>query len=151
MKASKDQIDKFLEPKKLAIAGVSRNEKKFGYLLFKELRNKNFEVLPINPNTEEIDGVKCYKSIEDIPQDVSSLLIATSKRQTDEILRGAIKKGIDNIWIQQSCETNDTLKIAEENQKQIIHNKCMYMFAEPIAGIHKFHRTIVKIFGGLPK
>lgn len=151
MNVSKVQIEKFLEPKKLAIAGVSRNEKKFGYLLFKELRDKEYEVLPINPNTDEIDGIKCYKSVEDIPHDINSLLIVTSKRQTDDVLRRAIKKGIVNIWVQQSCETTETLKIAEEYDHDIIFNKCMYMFAEPIAGFHKFHRTIVKIFGGLPK
>jgi hypothetical protein len=48
-------------------------------------------------------------------------------------------------------ETNQTIKIAEEYQKEIIHKKCIYMFAEPVAGIHRFHRTILKLFGMLPK
>ena len=40
------EIQEFLAPKKLAIAGVSRNPKKFGYTVFKELREKDFEIYP---------------------------------------------------------------------------------------------------------
>lgn len=151
MQVSRKHIDKFFEPKRLAVAGASRNPKKFGHGIFKELLNKGYEVLPVNPNTDEIDGIKCYRSVTEIPDDVKSLLIVTPKEQTDNVLREAIKKGIINIWVQQMSETEDTIKIAEEYQIDVIHKKCIYMFAEPTAGIHKFHRTIVKIFGRLPK
>lgn len=151
MKVTKTQINNFFEPRKLAIAGVSRNDQKFGNQLFKELRKKDYEVIPVNPNTEEIDGQKCYRSVEDLPADVKSLLITTPKKQTDEVLRCAINKGIPNIWIQQMSETENTIKIAEEYQKEIIFDKCVYMFAEPVSGFHKFHRTIMQIFGKMPK
>jgi predicted CoA-binding protein len=151
MKVTKKDIEKFFEPGKLAVAGVSRNPKKFGYGVFKELLNKGYKVIPVNPKADEIEGVKCYHSISEIPGEMKSLLIVTPREQTDGILREAINKGFSNIWVQQMSETEDTIKIAEEYQVDIIHRKCIYMFAEPVAGIHKFHRTIVKIFGRLPK
>lgn len=151
MEVTRSQISDFFADKRIAIAGVSRNEKKFGNQIFKELTSKNYEVIPINPNTQSIDGVKCYNNINDLPSDINSLLIATSKNQTDDILESAIKKGIPNIWVQQSCESKNTLKIAEKHGKSIIYNKCLYMFTEPVGGIHKFHRTLVKIFGNYPK
>jgi uncharacterized protein len=149
MKVKKEQISNFFESKTIAIAGVSRNEKKFGNAVFKELRKKDFEIIPINPNVAEIDGLKCYSSIELLPIGVDSLLIVTPKKETDSVLRQAINKGIKNIWVQQMSETEATLKIAEEYQKEIIYNKCIFMFAEPTAGFHKFHRTILKVFGRL--
>lgn len=151
MKVSKTQIESFFEPKKLAIAGVSRNEKKFGNSIFRELRNKKFEVLPINPNTDEIDGEKCFSSVSSLPEGIESILITTPKKQTDIILREAIRKGIKNIWVQQMSESKDTLNIAEENNIDIIHHKCIFMFASPVQGMHKFHKTVMKIFGKLPK
>jgi heterodisulfide reductase subunit B len=48
-------------------------------------------------------------------------------------------------------ETEETLKIAQENDTEIIHHKCIFMFAEPVSGLHKFHRTINKIIGKMPK
>jgi predicted CoA-binding protein len=150
MKVTKELIDKFLKDKRIAIAGVSRNPKKFGYLVFKELKSKGYNVLPVNPNTDILDDVKCFHHIEDLPSDVNSLLILTPKSNTDLILRTAINKGIKYIWVQQMSETQETIKIAEEYQKEIIHHKCIFMFTEPVAGLHKFHRTLVKIFGGMP-
>ncbi len=151
MKVRRQQIDDFFKEKKIAIAGVSRNPKKFGSEIFRMLNEKGYEVLPVNPNAEEIEGEKCYKDITSLPKDVDSLLIVTPKEQTDDLLRQGINKGIKNIWVQQMSNTQQTLKIAEEYEKEIIFGKCVFMFAEPAAGIHKFHRTLVKIFGGLPK
>jgi uncharacterized protein len=151
MKVTKQQITNFLEGKRLAIAGVSRDPKKFGYLVFKDLTKNGFTVLPINPKSELIDGIKCFKSVSELPKDVESLLIMTPKHMTDDTLREAISRGIKNIWVQQMSETKDTLKIAEEYQKEIIFGKCIYMFAEPVPGFHKFHRTLVKLFGALPR
>jgi uncharacterized protein len=151
MKVTKQLINNFLKDKQIAIAGVSRNPKKFGYLVFKELISKGYKVLPVNPNTDVLDNIKCYHHIEELPSDVDSLLILTPKSKTDKTLRTAINKGIKNIWVQQMSETQNTLKIAEEYQQEIIHHKCIFMFTEPVEGFHKFHRTLVKIFGGIPK
>lgn len=151
MQVTKSQIDNFFRNKRLAIAGVSRNEKKFGHVIFKELTKAGYDILPINPNSEEINGIKCYKDVSELPPDVESILIATPKFNTDEILRSAIDKGIKNIWVQQMSHTKETIAIAEEYDKEIIHNKCVFMFAEPVKGVHKFHRTIKGIFGQLPK
>jgi predicted CoA-binding protein len=151
MKVTKEMIEDFFRDRMIAIAGVSRNPKKFGYSVFKELVSKGYNIVPVNPNAESIDTIKCYPNIESLPLDVYSLLILTPKPETDEILKKAISKGIKNIWVQQMSETKETLKIAEEYQKKIIHNKCIFMFTEPVKGIHKFHRALVKVFGGIPK
>lgn len=151
MNVTKKEIENFLEPRKLAIAGVSRNNKKFGYAIFKNLLDKGYDVLPVNPNAQLIDGINCFKTVSELPADITSLLIVTPKAQTDSILREAINKGIKNIWVQQMSETEQTIKIAEEYEVEIIHNKCIFMFSEPVSGVHKFHRTILKLFGSLPK
>lgn len=151
MKVRRQQIDDFFKRRLIAVAGVSRNPKKFGYEVFKELRGKGYEVLPVNPNTDEIAGVKCYKNVASLPEQVDSMLIVTPKDQTDDLLREGINKGIKNIWVQQMSNTSETLKIAEEYEKEIIFGKCIFMFAEPVKSFHRFHRSLVKIFGGLPK
>lgn len=151
MKVSRQQIDDFFKEKKIAIAGVSRNPRKFGHTVFKELSDKGYEILPVNPNADTIEGVTCYKDVTSIPDDVDSMLILTPKEETDKLLREGINKGIKNIWVQQMSNTEETLRIAEEYEKEIIFGKCIFMFAEPVKSIHKFHRSLVKLFGGLPK
>ena len=149
--SKKESIHRFLEPKKLAIVGASRNTKKFGYAIFNELRQKGFDVCPINPKTDEIDGVKCYKSVSEIPETYDKLFIVTPKNETDVIMKQAIDKGIKHIWVQQMSNTTETSKLAKESGIDLIEKECIFMFAEPVTSIHKFHRVIWKLFGQFPK
>jgi predicted CoA-binding protein len=146
-----NEIQSFLAPRKMAVAGVSRNPKKFGGAIFKELIEKGFDMYPINPNAKEIQGQKCYKSVEELPADVEHLLIVTPKYETEVVARAAIRKGIKMIWIQQQSHTPEAVKVIEDAGIQLIHKKCIMMFASPVKSVHSFHRFFVKAFGGYPK
>lgn len=145
-----NEIQKFLEPQKIAIAGVSRNPKKFGGAVFKELKEKGYELYPVNPNAVEIQGVKCYDSVESLPADVEHLLIITPKNETETVAKAAASKGMKMVWIQQKSDTPEAVKVIQEAQIPLIHKKCILMFAEP-KGPHKVHQFFVKLFGGYPK
>jgi uncharacterized protein len=151
MKASRKAIESFLSVKKIAIAGVSRNSKKFGYTVFKELSQKGFDVYPINPNASSLGGTPCFQSISALPSDVRNLLILTPKDQTAGLIREAVSSGISGIWIQQMSETPEALQIAHENKVDLISKQCILMWVEPVKSIHRFHRNLKKLFGLLPK
>lgn len=146
-----NDIQKFLEPRKFAIAGASRNLKKFGGSIFKELKDNGFDLYPINPNTDEIQGVKCYKSVEELPSDIVHLFIVTPKYETETVARAAVKKGIQMIWIQQGTDTQEAVKVIEDAGISLIYKKCIMMFASPVKSVHRFHRFLEKTFGGYPK
>ena len=144
-------IQSFLEPKKLAIAGVSRNPKKFGRQVYEHLKKGGFTLYPVNPNMDNLDGEDCYKSINDLPGEVDRIYIVTPAGQTAESVRQSLEKGIRNIWIQQRSDTSEALELLKDQDINIIHNKCILMFAEPVKGPHAFHRFLNKLFGSYPK
>ncbi len=143
---SRTTINLFLGSKTLAISGVSRNPQKFGNMLFRTLKGKGFQVFPVNPNADSIDGDTCYHSLNDLPSEVSTLLIANHKRDTAEIMKAAIEKGFRHIWIQRGCESEEALQLAHENNINLVCKSCFLMYANP-QGIHKFHQTFAKWFG----
>jgi uncharacterized protein len=148
----KAQIDEFFGQPAIALAGVSRNPKKFGYQVFKTLADtKKLTLYPVNPNTDEIDGQKCFRDIMALPADVRAIAILTKKDKTEDAVKMAVQKGIKNIWIQQMGQTDNAIKIAQDSGANVIYGKCIMMFAEPVKSVHKFHRSILKIFGRLPK
>lgn len=144
-------IHNFLEPKEIAICGVSRNTKKFGRVVYDSLKEKGYTLYPVNPNTHLINDDKCFKDISELPDHVHYLYIVTPREQTTEIIQKAIGKGIQNIWIQQMSETPDAVELAKTNKINLIHKECIFKFAEPVTGIHKFHRFMSKLFGMYPK
>lgn len=142
-------VSRFLSLEKYAVAGVSRDPKKFGQMMFKNLREKGMDVVPVNPLAETIAGVKCYQSVRDLPSDVRGLIFATPKEETLAVAREAVAHGITDIWIQQGAESKETIRELEKENINLIHGECIMMFWKP-SGIHSFHRFLKKIFRGLP-
>lgn len=151
MKTTQKQINDFFGNKKIAVAGVSRDPKKFSTVAFNELKERGFDVYPVNPNVDSVNGVKCYSSVATLPADVGSLLIVTSKNQTLDVLKDAVSRSVPNIWIQQMSETPEVMAFIKTHKLTLITRQCVLMFAEPVKSFHKFHRTIKRLFGLLPK
>jgi predicted CoA-binding protein len=142
-------ISRFLSLGKYAIVGVSRDPKKFGQVMFKDLRKKGMDVVPVNPEADTIDGEKCYRSVSELPQDVRGIIFMTPREATLSAAREVIAHGIKDLWIQQGAETKEIIAELEKEDVNLIHNQCIMMFWKP-SGIHSFHRFLKKIFGGLP-
>ncbi len=143
-------IQNFLAPKKLAIAGASRNPKKFGAIVFSELKKRGFELYPVHPSATEIQGIPCYSKVDELPAGVDHLYIVTPKSETLSLVNQALSRDIKRIWIQQSSDTPEALELAKQHQVPLISGRCMLMFAEPVGNIHGFHRWLSKVFRTYP-
>jgi len=148
--ATLKQIENFLSGTPIAMAGVSRDPRKFGHTSFKELREKGLDLIPVNPKAEEILGVKAYKDILSVPSEVKGLIIMTKKDQTAGIVRDAKARGIRNIWIQQMADSKEALRELEGSDINYITGECILMHYKPHS-VHKFHKAIRKFFGSFPK
>jgi predicted CoA-binding protein len=148
--ASLKQIEDFLSGTPIAMAGVSRDPKKFGQAAFKELKEKGLDLIPVNPLADEILGIKAYKDITSVPATVKGVIIMTKKDQTAGVVREAKAKGIRNIWIQQMADSKEAMKELEGSDINYITGECILMHYKPHS-VHKFHKAIRKFFGVFPK
>ena len=144
-------INDFVSGSTIAIAGASRNEKSFSAEVAKYLVAQNYKLWFVNPNFEKSElKENKVSSVSDLPKDVKHLLVITPATETETVVKEAIGKGINNIWIQQKAETTAAIELAHQNKVNLIHHHCIFMFTNP-TGMHKFHRNIKKWFGSIPK
>ena len=144
------QIDEFIDSKPIAMVGVSRNPKKFGYTAFKELKEKGMSIIPVKPEADEILGEKVYPNVKVLPSDVQGIIIITRKDKTATIVREAKEKGIKQIWVRQMSDTKEALDELKSSDIKYVTGECILMHFKP-HGIHKFHRGLKKFFGRFPK
>ncbi|MDD4971212.1 MAG: CoA-binding protein [Paludibacter sp.] len=148
---TKQNITDFLDCQSMAIAGASRNEKSFSAQVAKHLDTLGYDLWLVNPEFEQVKAdTHRVQSIMQLPSEIDHLLVLTSKSQTEMVINHAIAKGIKHIWIQQQSETLNAIEFSEDNNVNLIHNHCIFMFTQP-EGIHKFHCRLKQFFGGLPK
>ena len=144
------QINEFIEAQPIAMVGVSRNPKKFGYTAFKDLKEKGMKLVPVNPQADEIMGEKCYRNVSLLPPEVKGIIIVTQKSETAAVVKQAREKGIRQIWIQQMAESTEALQELSGSDINYITKECILMHYKA-NGMHKFHGFLNKIFGKFPK
>jgi hypothetical protein len=148
---SKAAVADFVGQRKLAVVGVSRQGKKFGNFAFRELRSKGYELFPVHPQAETIEGERCYPSLRALPEPVDALLIVVPPAQTEQVVRDAATAGIRRVWMQQGAESPAAIQFCQENGIREVHGECILMFSEPLAWWHRAHRWAWRLLGKLPQ
>ena len=138
-------VHNFLAQENIAVVGVSNKKKKFGNYIFEKLNDEGYSVFAVNPNADENTEIKFYKSVNDLDI-ISAIVFVTKPNVTNSILREGIPINVKNIWVQQGAGNEETKLILSSMDVEFVFNKCLMMFIEPVKGIHKFHRTINRIF-----
>ena len=142
-------IETFIQNKRLAVVGVSRNGKKFGNIALKELKQRGYQVYLIHPQAQQIDGEPCYPSLAAVQGKVEGVLVSVPPKQALSVLNEASAAGIKNIWLQQGSESSDVLAQAKKLGLSVISGKCILMYAPPVRGAHGLHRFVMKLIGQL--
>lgn len=144
--SKKAKIESFFAAKHYAITGVSRDEKKFGRMVYQAFIQKGITTYPVNPSVENINGVKVYSSVNELPAEVDAIVILNNRNKSQVIIDQAIGKGIKNIWVQQKCDPVGFSKQEFNPDINIITNECIFMWLEPVTGFHKFHKFLKTLF-----
>lgn len=149
MKAKKEQIDNFLAQPHIAVAGYSTNPKKFGAMVFTNLKEQGYNVYPVNPaGGTTSDGHTVYESIDTLPADVKALYVVTKPAVSSTLVQSALDKGFTHFWIQQMSDNAEVLDLLKDVPDKVT-KECIFMHTNP-TGIHKFHWWLAKVFGRLP-
>jgi predicted CoA-binding protein len=72
-------------------------------------------------------------------------------KDAEKVARMTAEAKISRLWLQQGHETKAAIEFCEKNGIAVVYSECVLMFAEPVKGIHAFHRWLWKIFRLLPK
>jgi len=130
-------IESFFTPRKVAVIGASRDPHKLGYGVIRNLLEYNFkgDIYPVNRHANEILGINCYPSIDELPDGVDLGVIVVPASAVPTVLEQCGKRNISNAIIVsggfsetgpegEALET--TLKeIADENDIRIIGPNCI--------------------------
>ncbi|MFH1429639.1 MAG: CoA-binding protein [Candidatus Margulisiibacteriota bacterium] len=111
--------------KRIAIVGLSPNPERPSNMVGRYLIDKDYEIIPVNPGHEEILGLRCYKSLPDIPGPVDVVDIFRNPDTVIPVVEEAIKMGAKAIWFQIDVVNLEAGELAEENGLRVIMDRCI--------------------------
>jgi uncharacterized protein len=114
--------------KTVAVVGASSSRAKFGNKALRAFLSEGHRVLAINPNETEVEGLKTYASVLDVPGPIDMATVYVQPDVTLRLLDEFQRKGIAEIWVNPGAE--DEAVIAEARRR-----KMNVFFACSIIGI----------------
>jgi predicted CoA-binding protein len=153
----KDAATDFLGKKRVAVTGVSRKEQSHGAnVVYKRLRDRGYEVFPVNPNADEVEGDRCYHDLKSIPGGVDWVLIGTRPDNADDTVHECDELGIKRVWMHQppfgpGSFSESAARYGHEHGMTVIEGGCPCMFNPTADPGHKMMRVIGTMTGKVPK
>ena len=114
-----------LERKVWAVVGASPKKDKFGYKIYKKLKARGYEVFPVHPGCDLIDGDKCYSSLNELPKIPECVNMVVPPRVTNSTLEEIVKLNINNVWLQPGTFDEETIALYEEKGVNTVYYDCI--------------------------
>ena len=119
------EIKNFLTLKKVAVIGMSRTESKAAHFVPKYLSENGFDIIPINPNSNEILNRKCYKEVTEVDGEIDIVDVFRPSEDVLPFVKEAIKKNPKVIWLQEGIHNEEAENLAREHGIDVVFNRCM--------------------------
>lgn len=119
------EIKQIFSLKNVAVVGMSKNPEKAAHYVPKYLSEQGYNILPINPTTNEILNKKSYPSVTDVTEPID---IVDVFRPSDEVLpvvKDAIKMKPKVIWLQEGIHNDEAEELARKEGIKVVFNRCM--------------------------
>lgn len=150
------KIEDFLSQRRIAVAGVSRNNSHHpaANLIYRRLKQTGHEVFAVNPNLPTFDNDRCYPNVQAIPNGVDGVVIVTRPEITARIVRDCSAAGVPRVWMHQSMAkgssvSQEAVEYCRQHDMSVIAGACPMMFGPGVDFGHACMRWMLRLTGGL--
>jgi predicted CoA-binding protein len=113
------------ESKTVAMVGLSGNWYRPSYFAAKYLLDKGYDVIPVNPNYDEVLGQQCYPDLASIPRQVDIVDLFQRTEEVPKFVQPAIDMGAKVLWLQLGIVNPEAAAAATEAGLEVVMDRCM--------------------------
>jgi uncharacterized protein len=152
------KVEEFLGQKRIAVAGVSRDNSHHpvGNLIYGRLKKTGHDVFAVNPHMETFEGDRCYPNLQSIPGGVDGVVVITRPEVTEQIVHECSNAGVRRVWMHQSVLKGTSVSPAaveycQAHDISVIAGACPMMYGPGADVGHTCMRWVLKLTGKLPR
>jgi uncharacterized protein len=150
-----EPVAAFLQGRRFAVAGVSRQPGQAANAVFRKLKSVGYEVYPINPKASEVEGTTCYRDVSAVPGQLDGVVIATAPDVSAQIVRQCGDHGVHRVWFHRSfgngSVSEDAVRDCHARGIDCIVGGCPLMFCGPVDFGHRCMRWWLQLQGRVPR
>lgn len=117
-------IADFVNRRVWAVVGASQDRSKFGYRVYRSLRDAGYVVYPVNPKGGDLEGAQIYPTLADLPQPPEVVDLVVPPLVTDQVVQEAHRLGILRFWMQPGAESEAAIAFCHDHGLQVVYDAC---------------------------
>jgi uncharacterized protein len=107
-------------PQVVAVVGASRDRHKFGNKAVRAFRDAGHTVIPVNPHESDVEGLKSYASVLDVPGPIDMATVYVQPDVALGLLDEFEQKQIPEIWLNPGADDDDVIAEAKRRRLNVI-------------------------------
>ena len=96
-------------PKVVAVIGASSDRRKFGNRAVRAYLDEGYHVVPINPHEQEIEGLKAYRSVLDVPGPIDMASFYVPPEVGEQVIAEVAARQIPEVWLNPGSESDELI------------------------------------------
>lgn len=147
-----DPISDFLARQRLAVIGVSHDPRDFSRGLLRELRQRGYDVVPVNPHLAgaDVDGTRVVARVQDVTPPIEAALVMTPPAVTEQVVRDCAQAGVTSVWLHRGAGRGavspEAVRFCREHGMSVVAGACPYMYLPRAALFHRVHGFVHRFF-----
>ena len=113
------------EAKVIAVVGASPKPYRDSGAIAEYLVRQGYVVYPVNPNYDEILGMKCYPSVRSVPQPADIVDVFRNPDDLDDVIEDAIVSNAKTVWMQLNVVNESAASKAEAAGLRVVMDRCI--------------------------
>jgi len=123
---SRDEIKDILQrSKRIAVVGLSDSPDRSSYGVSKAMQEAGYEIIPVNPNVDEVLGVKAVDSLEDIEDHIDIVDVFRRSEFLPDLAKQTVAIGADVFWAQLGVSNQEAYDYLKEHGITVVMDRCI--------------------------
>lgn len=109
----------------IAVVGMSPDPARPSHRVAGYLRRAGYDVVPVNPNIEEVDGIKAYAHLDEVPGPIDLVVVFRRPSEAVHVVDEAIARRARGVWLQQGITVAGGAEKARSAGLAYVENRCI--------------------------
>ena len=124
-RGEQEAISAMLKGRRIAVVGMTPDPSRAGHYVPAFLRSRGREVVPVTPTHAEVDGLKSYPSLAEVPGKIDVVLVVRRAEHCAQIAEEAAAVHAGGVWLQSGIYNEEARRIAEAAGMEFVQGRCM--------------------------
>ncbi|HEX9308798.1 MAG TPA: CoA-binding protein [Anaeromyxobacter sp.] len=148
--SSIEDARQFLSVKRIAVVGVSRNERDFSRGVVRALVERGYDVVPVNPALAAAEGLRAFPRVRDVAPPPEAALLLVPPARAEEAVRDCLIARVKRIWFHRGAGAGSAseaaLALCRANGIAVVAGLCPFMALPGTSFPHRLHGLVRRAF-----